>query len=61
MGVLTLGRKTGETVVLVHETTGETIEVFVARSLGPVRIAFTAPPSWKIVRKELLDTTASPM
>lgn len=53
--MLILARKYDETIVLRHETTGETIVIEQREIRGTIsRIGITAPRDWKVMRGELL-------
>lgn len=54
--MLCLYRKCGEKIYLVHEQTGERIELtMLEHSKAKGRIGIDAPQGWRILRAELLD------
>jgi|DEB0MinimDraft_6_1074348.scaffolds.fasta_scaffold142535_2 carbon storage regulator CsrA len=58
--MLVLSRKKGETIVLLHRKTGESIEVK-PTEIRPqvVRIGIKADQHWEIIRSELIDEYAA--
>ena len=59
-GYLTLSRRHGQGITLTDGTGGGTIQIMIAMDHGTnrVRVSIAAPPTWAIVRSELLGTDA---